>query len=53
LREVTVGRGVSFTSGIVTSRSVREEDENRIEARKGTGGGVEPEGLVENEAKRS
>jgi hypothetical protein len=53
LRVETVGTGDSLTFGIVISRSVNEEEENRIEAWNGITGGEGPGGLLEEEANNS
>lgn len=46
----TVGSGISLTFGIMTARSLREEEEKRIDAWKGTIDGFGPGGRAEEEA---
>ena len=45
-----MGSGNSLTFGIVIAKSVEEEEEKRIDAWKGTIGGVGPDGRVEEDA---
>ena len=45
-----MGSGNSLTFRIVSSKSLREEEEKRIDAWKGSIGGVGPGGRVEEEA---
>lgn len=45
-----MGSGNSLTFGIVIAKSLREEEEKRIDAWKGTIGGVGPGGRIEEDA---